>query len=467
MNFNKMKIKTGLFGVLLAISTATAYGLGVQSIPTEPAASAPTANPVISLTPAQVTQRARAYFAQHGLDPDSENGQIMTVWFTKVVQDPGYLDRLSNLRDQLASGAGTMLPATDRLKFLRLLKDISSESQNGCEALKLAKSGELVALAKMSSPKTLRKMAELVDIGAAKREASSEDEHYTIAELLDVEARLNTIDSQPELFKQSKANSCGSVGILYDIFGTLPEPERHRATYDFFKMMTGGKSASEIVLADPFAYLDEVFDDRRLPDAIRGRLPADGSRPLPYARLIVDGEWVNKMTPEDSGPFVDTFVNRHNNGVVVDLLTPKGVSGTSRWVAFDMSYGIADLMTQNVNGRLYATMLGTQTKTSTIELANEPMAEGKHVEIALPQPSSHGQLTRRCEIGKTEPASAIFDTLTGNAINLDCSEVRKDGKTVRARSVWLADYGIELYKSFDDEDGRTDVIIKNITIVKQ
>lgn len=462
-----MNIKTGLFGVLLSISTATAYGLGMQSTPAEPVASAPAANPAIGLTPAQITQRARAYFAQNGLDPDSENGQIMTEWFTRAVQDPGYLDRLRNPGSQPTGGAGTMLPATERLKLLRLLKDISNDSHGGCDALKLVKSGELMSLAKTSSPKMLRNMVELADISAFKSDASSEDEHYTVAELLEAEARLNAIGSQQELLKQGASNSCASLGILYDIVAKLPEQERSRATYDFFKMMSGGKSASELVLADPFAYLDEVFDDLHLPDVIRDRLPANGSRPLPYARLIVNGEWVNKATPGDSGPFTDTFVNRHNNGVVVDLIAPNGVSGKARWVGFDMWYGLADLMTQNVNGRLYATMLGTQNETSAIDLANEPMTEGKSFEIALPQPSSHGQLTRRCEIGKTEPASITFGTLTGNAVNLDCSETHKDGKTVRARSVWLVDYGIELYKSFDDEDGRTDVIIKNISIVKQ
>ncbi|KAG8150292.1 hypothetical protein BFF94_027785 [Burkholderia catarinensis] len=451
---------------MLSVATATAYGLGVQSTPAEPTTSAPEANPAINLTPAQITERARAYFAQSGLDPDSENGQIMTAWFTRILQDPDYIAKLRSRRGLLAGEAGTMLPAAERLKLLRLMKIISSDSQNGCEAVKLASGGDLVSLAKTSSPKVLRNLFELVDIDAAKRDASSQDEHYTVAELLEVEARLNAIASRPEFFKKDTPSSCASIGLVYDLIDRLPEPEQRRATYDFFKMMSEGKSASETVLADPFAYRDEVFDDRRLPDAIRSQLPPDGSRPFPYARLIVDGEWVNKMTPKASGPYIDTYVNRHNNGVVVDLLTPKSTSGNPRWVSFDMWYGIADLMTQDVNGRFDATMLGTQTKTSAIALANEPMTEGKRVEIALPQPSSHGQLTRRCEIGKTEPASSIFGTLTGNAINLDCSQVHKDGKTVRVRSVWLPDYGIEMNKSIDDEDGRTDVIIKNITIVK-
>ncbi|WP_129517857.1 hypothetical protein [Burkholderia stabilis] len=460
-----MKIKTGLFGVLLSIATATAYGLGVQSAPAEPAVSTPAANPVINLTAAQISERARAYIVHIGVDPDSENGQIMIAWFTRIVQNPDYMARLRSMRGRSAVGEDMMLPPAERLRFLRLLKDIAGESKNGCEMSKLT-GGDLATLAKTSSPKMLRSTFELLDLVGERHGASSgDDEHYTVAELLEVNARMDAIDVPPWLAKQDKPNTCALVKFAVDTLDKLPEPEQRRATYELFKLIADGKSASETVLADPGAYLDEVFDERRLPDAIRSQLPPDGSRPLPYARLIVDGEWVNKTTPKDSGPYVDTYVNRRNNGVVVELMTTKDASGNTNWSSFDMGYGLADLLNQNVRAPRYASMLRTLKETSAIALANEPLTEGKRVEIAVPQPSSHGQQTRRCDIGKTEPASTIFGTLSGNAVNLDCSEVRKDGTTVRVRSVWLADYRIELSKTIDDEDGRTDVIIKNVTIV--
>lgn len=452
--------------MVLSVATATAYGLGVQSAPAEPASSAPSANPAINLTPAQITERARAFVVQAGVDPDSENGQIMVAWFTQVAQNPGYLARLTSLRGKSTMGTEMTLSPADRLRFLQLMKDIAGESHDGCEMSKLTGRG-LVSLAKTSSPKMLRTIFALMDlIGARNGPSPGDDEHYTVAELLDVDARIDAIDVPPSLLEQARPTTCALIQFAVDALEKLPEPEQRRATYELFKLIADGKSAAETVLADPSAYLDDVFDERRLPDPLRSQLPPDGSRPLPYARLVVDGEWVNKTTLKDSGPYVDTYVNRRNNGVVIELMTTKDASGNPHWSYFDMGYGLADLMSQSVSAPRHASMLRIQKDAAAIALANEPMTAGKRVEIAVPQPSTDGQRTRRCEIGKTEPASSIFGTLTGNAINLDCSEVHKDGKTVRVRSAWLVDYRIELSKSIDDEDGRTDVVIKNVTIVK-
>ncbi len=461
-----MKIKKGLLGVVLSVATATAYGLGVQSVPAEPAAHAPAANPAINLSPAQINERARAFVAQSGVDPDSENGQIMVAWFVEVAQNPGYLARITSLRGKSSVGTLIMLSPADRLQFLRLMKDIAGESRDGCEMSKLTRR-DLVSLAKTSSPKMLRSIFALMDlIGERNGPSARDDEHYTVAELLAVDARLDAIDVPPSLQEPAKPTLCAQIQFAIDALEKLPEPDQRRATYELFKVIADGKPAAETVLADPYAYLDEVFDERRLPEPLRNQLPPDGSRPLPYARLVVDGEWVNKTTPKAAGPYVDTYVNRRNNGVVIELMTTKDASGNPHLAYFDMGYGLADLMSQSVRAPRHATILRTQKDAAAIAIANEPMTAGKRIEIALPQPSSDGQRSRRCEIGKSEPASSIFGTLTGNAVNLDCSEVHKDGKTVRVRSVWLVDYGIELSKSIDDEYGRTDVVIKNITITK-
>ncbi|EMD9437102.1 hypothetical protein VXE32_001073 [Burkholderia cepacia] len=460
-----MKIKTGLFGVLLSIATATAYGLGVQSAPAEPAVSTPAANPVINLTPAQISERARAYIAQIGVDPDSDNGQILIAWFTRIVQEPGYLARLTTLRSSSPGLVDTMLPPAARLKALRVTADMARGSRNNC-AMPDIGGKDLAALAKTLPSKSLKGVLEMMDILLNRDGTASGDEHYTVAELLDVDARVNTIELPASLSKPGASKSCEAIAFAVGMIDKLPEPEQQRITYELFKMISGGKSASETVLADPDAYLDEVFDERRLQEAIRSQLPPDGSRPLPYSRLIVDGEWVNKTTPKAAGPYVDTYVNRRNNGVVAELMTTRDGSGATDWSYFGLTSGIAELMGQSVQGRFDAQRLGMLKDASAIAVANAPLAEGKRIEFALPQPSSRGQLTRRCEIGKTEPASTIFGTLTGNAVNLDCSEVRKDGTTSRVRSAWLADYGIELSKTIDDEAGRTDVIIKNVTIVK-
>ncbi|NTX29801.1 hypothetical protein HT746_22205 [Burkholderia pyrrocinia] len=439
----------------------------MQSAPAEPAASAPAANPAINLTPAEITERARTFVAHSGVDPDSENGQILVAWFVGVAQNPDYFARLRSLRGKSTTGTEMTLSPADRLRFVHLMKDIASESRNGCEMSQLT-GRDLTSLAKTSSPKMLRSVFELMDIVVGRNGAAPADgEHYTVAELLEVDARIDAIDVPPSLAKQDKSSTCALIQFAVDALDGLPEPEQRRATYELFKLVADGKLAAETVLADPAAYLDEVFDERRLPDAMRSQLPPDGSRPLPYSRLVVDGAWVSrKATPKAERPYVDTYINRRNNGVVVELMTTKDASGNPRWSSFDMGYGLADLLSQSVSAPRHATVLRTLNDLSAIALASQPLTEGKRVEIALPQPSSHGQLTQRCEIGKTEPASTVFGTLTGNAVNLDCSEVHKDGKTVRVRSAWLLDYGIELTRSIDDEDGTTDVVIKNVTIVK-
>ncbi|KUZ94049.1 hypothetical protein WI40_20485 [Burkholderia ubonensis] len=410
---------------------------------------------------AQLGARARAYVTGLGVDPDSENGRILVQWLIKIAQVPEYRANLSAL-DASSNPLGSVtFSPENRLKMLRSMKEVASESRDGCK-LKQPGRNDFGGLAKTLSPKGFRSALETIEIILTQQ--AGVEERYTVAELLDADARFNSVALAESLSKGHESDNCALFAFLIDAVVVLPEPQRQRVTYEFFKRIGGGKQASESVLGDPAAYLDDVFDERRLPDSMRRRLPPDGSRPLPFSRLIVDAEWMNKTAPAASFAVTDTYVNRRNNGVVAELITSQDKSGKTTWSDFTLSFGIADMFYQSVGSD--TTMLRTLKDDTAIAIANQSMVKGKRIEIPIPQPSRKGELSRRCEVGVTVPASTIFRTLTGDAVDLDCSEIGKGGTTTRVRATWLSDYGITLSKAFDGEEGRTDVVIKNVTIVK-
>jgi hypothetical protein len=69
-----------------------------------------------------------------------------------------------------------------------------------------------------------------------------------------------------------------------------------------------------------------------------------------------------------------------------------------------------------------------------------------------------------CEVGKTVPASTVFRSLDGDAVELHCKFVKKSGSTERINVALLVNYGIPWWTSYDDEDGHTDIVIKNVTV---
>ncbi|PCE34005.1 hypothetical protein [Burkholderia ubonensis] len=459
-----MNIKAGLCGALLLLATATAYGLGAQSGQAQSPAPASSTPAIPDAAMAQLGARARAFVTGLEVDPDSENGRILVQWLIKIALVPEFSANLSTLDASPNPLGSVTFSSENRLKMLRSMKVVASESRDDCK-IKQPGRDDLGGLAKTLSPKGLRSALEMIEVILTQRSGQAGvEEHYTVAELLDADARLNSVALPESLSKGHESDNCALFAFLIDAVVALPEPQRRRATYEFFKRIGGGKQASESVLGDPAAYLDDVFDERRLPDSIRRRLPPDGSRPLPFSRLIVDAEWVNKSAPEAAFLITDTYVNRRNNGVVAELVTSQDKSGKTTWSDFTLSFGIADMFYQSVGSD--TTMLRTLKDDTAIAIANQPMVKGKRIEIPIPQPSRKGELSRRCEVGMTVPASTIFHTLTGDAVDLACSEIGKDGTTTRVRATWLSDYGVTLSRAFDGEEGRTDVVIKNVTIVK-
>jgi hypothetical protein len=463
-----MKIKAGLCGALLVLSTATAYGLGMQDGQAESPVPATPASATVRTFTMPPDERIRANVAKAGLDPDSDNGRVLVQWLIRIAADPAYQAKLLALPRGGSPFGNMQLSPEDRLNVLRLMSDLASSSPNDCGAFMMQeKSGDLFAMAKTLSTRGLQDFIGVMDILAKPRSVQSgTDGNYTVAELLDADAHFDASDSPASSALKSASTPCEVMRLIYVPIAALPQPVQQRATYELFKAFGGGEMASGSVLDDPSAYLDDMFDERRLPESIRSLLPADGSRPLPFSRVIVDGEWVNKTTPADSAPFTDTYINRRNNGVIAEFDNSPDSSGKTIWSDFTLTYGYADLLSQTVEGRSDVTMLAALKDGAAIAAANQPLVERKRIDLPLPQPKRDGQTSRSCEVGKTIPASTIFGSLTGDAIETVCTEVRKDGVATHVRSVWLADYGIVIARTIEDQDGRTDVVVKNVTIVK-
>lgn len=458
-----MKLKTSFYGAILFFAAASAYALDMRS--TQPVAPESEAQAAAPVNPAVMTnERIRQYVAQSGLDPDSDNGRLLVKFFARMAADAAFRDKITRL-PQMQGRFGAQLSPEDRMHVLQLFKDMAQGPKSDCNAFQ-NNGSDFFLMAKTLSTRGFQDMLEFVEIVADSNARNANDEQYTTAERLDAEAGLESaleanLSSQPGA--KGVSNFCDVIRVSASTIDALPPASRQRATYEFFQSLAGKTSARYQVLADPYAYLDDEFDERRMPDSIRRKLPENGSRPLPFSRLAFDAEWRHSWMPNQPKPFTDTFVNRRNNGVIAELLTPGADSARQNWSDFYLSYGIADLLTQNVGvGEL--TPLGTLKDGTAIEAANQPLIEGHSIEMPVPLPSPDGEISKTCEVGKRVPASTVFKTLDGDAVNLHCKRVTKRGKTMRFDAAWLVNYGIPWWTSYDDEDGRTDIVIHNVTI---
>ncbi|WP_186114622.1 hypothetical protein [Burkholderia gladioli] len=457
-----MKLKTSFYGVVLFFTVASAYALDMRSTPpVAPESKAPTTAPV---NPAAViNERIRQFVSQSGLDPASDNGGLLVELFTRIAANAEYREKFSKF-SQSRGMFGDKLSPDDRLRVLHLMKDLAQGKKGDCDAL-TANGRDFVLLAKTLSSHGFKDLLDIAEISIGHTMPDSYDERYTTAELLAAESDLESgllEKLRPQLSAKVTPNLCELVSAGADTIDAMPSASRQRATYEFFQILGQRPSARMKVLADPSAYLDDMFDERRLPDPIRQKLPANGSRPLPYARLVIDAEWRYQSNPNKPSPFKDTFVNRRNNGVIAELVTPSVDSSEKNWADFSLSYGVADLLRQDVGAKL--TPLGTLQDDMAIEVASLQLLEGHSIVFPVPLPSKYGETARTCEVGKTVPASTVFKSLDGDAVELHCKFVKKSGSTVRINVALLLNYGIPWWTSYEDEDDHTDIVIKNVTL---
>ncbi|SDG43406.1 hypothetical protein SAMN05216466_103334 [Paraburkholderia phenazinium] len=455
-----MNCKTRLSGLLLALLTSTAFGVGLDVAPAEP--ESPPASATVQGSPATgyFSTPNPDYFRQkliaNGIDPDSEQGRVITYWVVKIARDPAWRPVGAGQMPKLSAFWAIGLSPDDRLKVMRLLKDIATDPANDCRTSPLQET-DFMAFAKKASPRTFEDGMEMLQIAMDSSKSGRAADHYSLADLLDAEACLNATPPLPPGTPGYPPGPCGQLVYAIDALDKSPEPTRERGSYDFLQVMSHGKAAFQSVLDDSVAYFDEHFDERRLPEAMRRSLPADGSRPLPYSRITVDAQWVNKTTPGDDAVFKDVFVNRRNNGVIGELVTADG------WSDFTLSYRLASLRIQTVGTGMATTQMGTLEDLGAIAVANGALVPGESIHIAAPQPSEGGKSTD-CVVGQSSPASQIFPSLKGAAIGLQCARAKKGGAMARWHTTWLPEYGILWTDSIDDEDGRTEAVIRNITI---
>jgi hypothetical protein len=184
---------------------------------------------------------------------------------------------------------------------------------------------------------------------------------------------------------------------------------------------------------------------------------------LPFSRLTFDADWKNSATPDKVTPFKDIFMNRRNNGVVAEVTMDSGIPTGATWSDFNLNYGLGTLMSQTV-GLDEMTKLGTVRDHSAVQAGSQQLAEGQRIDFTVPLPSERGLTSRTCDIGKTVPASTLFKSLDGDAINVHCGSVSKSGEKVGFDGLFLINYGIFWASSMDDRDGRTEAVIRNVTI---
>jgi hypothetical protein len=102
--------------------------------------------------------------------------------------------------------------------------------------------------------------------------------------------------------------------------------------------------------------------------------------------------------------------------------------------------------------------------TTTLVSAATAFAENSHFEYAETQPSRDGEKTSSCQTGHRRPASTVFPTLSGDAIDYSCEEVTAKGEKYHFRQVWLYDYGVSLPVDTNDDEGLTGFELKSVTI---
>ncbi|PLZ00541.1 hypothetical protein CY652_20615 [Burkholderia sp. WAC0059] len=460
-----MKVKSVFLAVLFALVSTVPCAM---ENPPSDASAGVAASAAISGTSGTATtgsqsqpliERIRTGVAAKGVDPDTPQGKLLVAFLAGLLSDPQSRAAMANAAGQIAS-----LRPGERLRVLNATSDAMGATPADCEAW-LTHGHDLFALARTLSPQAFQSEIEFMEILSRHRQSTS-DEQYTTAELLDAEARLNAASLPGDLrdvAQPSPAQQCELLHTAIAAIDAMPEPLQQRASFEFVRVLAHQPTAVDTVLSDPEAYLDAMFDEQALPETIRGRLPADGSRPLPFRRLVIDGEWVSQI-PGESGPIRDIYVNRHNNGVVSELLTPAGQPAKPEWANFILSDGFVELRQQSI-WKLSVTPLAALSGDQGTAKADGPFAKGETIVIPQAQPQPDLTVSQQCTVGGSRPASTVFPSLSGVAVDMQCVSHAQTGEvTAENQDVWLPDYHVAFNMSWRIKGKAGHLVIHNITI---
>lgn len=409
-----------------------------------------------------VIDTLQARVAAQGINPDSPQGRELVKFSAELARD-------SQARAAMGShdspAPSRSLSADDRLRMLHAMNGAMNATPGDCEAWH-AHSTDIFALARTLSPQAFQSAIEMAELSFLQRQPVR-DERYTTAELLDADARLDAVP-MPEDVRDpehmSSAQKCKVSRTVVAVVDAMPQLLQRRVTFEFLQKISHRPLAVDTVLNEPQAYLDEIFDQRQLPEAMRRQLPADGSVRLPFRRFVVDGEWISQL-PGESGLIRDTYINRRNDGVIAELLTSAGRPENADWADFILTYGIEDLRRQSVS-KSKVTLLATMPDERAIAEAPTHFTEGSAIYVPLPQPQpDRSAFAQQCKVGGSRPASAVFPSLSGVAVDLQCATLTRAGKIIAEdQNVWLSDYHITFNLSWNVNGQTGHLVIHNITI---
>lgn len=472
------------FALIASLTATTAFGVGMHGEESAPAASDVAAAPA-----AANDARFRAFLSGAGIDPDSERGKRLIALGVHLSSDPAW----HAMTDQRASDGGKAfpfyrdtrpIPPAVRLRFLTdLAALVPYMPAQVCASGGGLTPANLTTMVKVMPLQGIDVLQDMLDAVASRDAAPATVEHYSTAELLEMESRFEA-DFQKEVEQNKFAfpgiaktanggattppNGCDMVKLMTATMINMPEPLRTRATWAFLspdkKPDEGIGMIVRGVLVNPYPYLDETFDVSALPATFREHLPADGARRLPFRRLTVDGQWVNTDTPGDTGPYQQIFVNRHDDGVVARLTVSTSNPANPTWADFSTQYGPVTLRSQTVSFGDGLTPLAQLEEGVSAAIGGQTVTEGAEFEFPAEQPSAHHVKTVRCKIGHKRPAASVFASLTGDAVDWSCTEAVENGKDRRYQETWLYDYGIAVGASVNDEDGLTRFEIRKVSI---
>jgi hypothetical protein len=398
---------------------------------------------------------SRQKLIERGIDPNSDQGKILLRWLAKAAEDPAWQAAARSGTLDVSAVWASSLSSTDRHKALRLIANLVGGTASDCLVLRSHR--DLYVTAATMSPPGLENVMELLQILADNAASPHPAEAYSTADLIQGDAAIVDILLAHAKAQGDSGEDCKTFAAQLDAVLALPEPVRDFATFEFFQARKRRKLMLMTVLADPIAYLDEEFDERRLPDSMQASLPQAGSDYLPFRRITFDGVWVNTATPSNNVPFKDTFINRRDNGVISEVtVTPK-------WVDFNLTFGVATLRAQKLS-------LVAPTKVADYPVAFDPLraghalASGDQVDLALPERASEGPSSLHCVVGNRAAASTVFASLKGESLELECTETHANAPSTKWNGVWLERYRIVWVNWIVDDRGRTDSVIRGVTL---
>lgn len=451
-----MKARSIFFAVLFAVACTTSCSTLTNPTSASTSAAIPKSTPDTATGghPQPGTDSLRERVLSQGINPDSPQGKKLIAFLTDLARNRETRGASANHGKPVSILA---LSADERLHLLHELNGAMNSTPDDCEAWN-APSRDIFALARTLSPSAFQSAIEIDRLYSSVRQPVHA-EQYTTAELVEADVRLHAVPMPKDITDPrhvSQAQQCEITGAAVAAIDAMPPPLQGQATIEYIRKLSHQPIAINVVLVKPDDYLDEVFDERQLAESVRDRLPADGSIPVPFRHLTIDGEWISHI-PGESGPVSDTFINRHDNGVIAELLTSSGTTKGAAWADFILTYGLGDLRRQSIWGNGYATPLAAVPDEQAVVPTPTHFAKGSMIDIPLPQPEPDASIVQRCNVEGNRSASTVFSSLSGVAIDMRCTSRTRDGKIVgEDQVVWLTDYHIALNMSWtiDGKAGR-------------